>query len=286
MLIYLQTINKIETGNLLANKVYTTGDASISSNLTINGNLDSSKKSPLDIKNSEIRTEFWTLASFHQGIENSGSWLQLSRDGTSNTWQAGMSSDNSYVIRAPDATNVLSVYQNGDTTSGNLDVDKILTFRVTGVSDTPPLNIINESPGGATGISYQSTASGQGCLIAYATAQSAVGWTEGVNWGSSNEFIIKTGSNGLTIESNCDTTISGNLDVGPSQAVTAIKAYVNHAGHQWDVEIKALWNSQGYVNFNTTNADGLLLIATKDVLYLYCGLNIICFLQTSNKCFR
>ena len=98
--------NKIETGNLLANKVSTTGDASISSNLTTNGNLDSSKKSPLDIKNSTIHTKFWTLASFRQGIENSGSWLQFSRDGTSNTWQASMSSDNSYVIRASDATNV------------------------------------------------------------------------------------------------------------------------------------------------------------------------------------
>ena len=33
-----------------------------------------------------------------------------------------MSSDNSYVIRAPDATRVLSVDQNGDTTtSGNLE---------------------------------------------------------------------------------------------------------------------------------------------------------------------
>ena len=125
--------NKIEIGNLLANKVSTTGDASISSNLTINGNLDSSKKFPLDIKSSTIHTEFWTLASFHQGIENSGSWLQFSRDGTSNTWQAGMSSDNSYVIRASDATDSLIVNQNGNTTiSGNLDVG--------GIMDTTKIN--------------------------------------------------------------------------------------------------------------------------------------------------
>ena len=115
--------DKIETGNLLANKVSTTGDASISSNLTINGNLDSSIKLPLDIKNSTIHTEFGALASFHQGIENSGSWLQFSRGGTSNTWQAGMSSDSSYVIRASDATNRLIVNRNGNTTiDGNLDV--------------------------------------------------------------------------------------------------------------------------------------------------------------------
>ena len=72
-----------------------------------------------------------------------------------------------------------------------------------------------------------------------------------------------------------DVSTSGNLDVGPAQAVTSIKAYVNHAGHQGNVEIEARWNSQGYLKFNTTNADGLLLIATKDVLYMYCGLNII-----------
>ena len=101
-------------------------DTSIPSNLTINGDLDSSKKFPLDIKNSTIHTEFWTLASFHQGIANSGSWLQFPRAGTSNTWQAGMSSDSSYVIRATDATNRLIVNQNGDTTiSGSLEVQRL-----------------------------------------------------------------------------------------------------------------------------------------------------------------
>ena len=105
------------------NKVNIYKDTSISPNLTINGDLDSSMKFPLDIKNSTIHTEFWTLAPFHQGVANSGSWLQFARDGTSNTWQAGMSSDNSYVIRAPDATNMLIVNQNGDATiSGSLDV--------------------------------------------------------------------------------------------------------------------------------------------------------------------
>ena len=59
--------------------------------------------------------------------------------------------------------------------------------------------------------------------------------------------------------------------------MTSIRAYVNHAGHQGNVEIEARWKSQGYVNFNTTNADGLLFAATKDVVYLYCGLDIIYF---------
>ena len=88
------------------NKVNIYKDIPISPNLTINGDLDSSKKFPLNIKNTSIYTEFWTLASYHQEMANSGSWLQFSRDGTSNTWQTGMSNDNSYVIRSSDATQV------------------------------------------------------------------------------------------------------------------------------------------------------------------------------------
>ena len=55
----------------------------------------------------------------------------------------------------------------------------------------------------------------------------------------------------------CNVIIDGSSDVVPSQAVTSIKAYVNHAGHQGNVEINSLWNSQGYLNTNTTGADGL-----------------------------
>ena len=65
--------------------------------------------------------------------------------------------------------------------------------------------------------------------------------------------------------------------------MTSIKAYVNHAGHQGNVEIEALWNSQGYIRFNTTNPDGSLLIATKDDLYMYCGLNIIYFYKPTTN---
>ena len=65
--------------------------------------------------------------------------------------------------------------------------------------------------------------------------------------------------------------------------MTSIKAYVNHAGHQGNVEIKALWNSHGYVNLNTTNPDGLLLIATKGDIYLYCGLHIIYFYKPTTN---
>ena len=169
------------------NKVNIYKGTTISSNLTINCNLGSSMKFPLGIKSSTIHTEFWTLAPFHQGIANSGSWLQFSRDGASNIWQTGMPSDSSDVIRAPGATNRVIVHQNGNT------------------------------------------------------------------------------------------TISGNLNVGLGASVTSVKAYVNHAGNQDNVEIEASWGSQGFINFNTDYADGLLLVAVKGDLYVYRGLNLTYF---------
>ena len=84
-------------------------------------------------------------------------------------------------------------------------------------------------------------------------------------------------SAGLWIYDNGNTSTSGNLDVGVGASQTSIKAYVNHAGHRGNVEIEATWNTQGYINFKTTAADGLLFLATKDVLYMYCGINNVYF---------
>ena len=132
--------------------------------------------------------------------------------------KTGIDYDNSYVIRASDATDVITVNQNGNTTmSGNLDVGKVLTLkRVPGVSDTTPLVIINDSPGGATVATYTSTASNQGCVFLHTTAASSTPWMTGVVWGGLNEFVIWNGCNniGLAIKPTGDVSISGNLDVG------------------------------------------------------------------------
>ena len=128
-------------------------------------------------------------------------------------WCFGVATSNQYIISHENSTK-LSIQTNGNTTvSGNLDVGKVLTLkRIPGVSDTNPLSIINESTGGGTGVVYQSTASGQGFNVVYLTAQSSTAWVEGVNYGGANEFIIKYGSNGLTIKPNGDTSINGNLN--------------------------------------------------------------------------
>ena len=53
-----------------------------------------------------------------------------------------------------------------------------------------------------------------------------------------------------------------------TQRLQLRKAYVNHAGNQGNIQIEAGWRSQGFIHFNTDYANGLLLIAVKDDLYM------------------
>ena len=57
------------------------------------------------------------------------------------------------------------------------------------------------------------------------------------------------------------------------QTQTSIKAHVNNGGHTANLESEARWQYESYINFNTTYSHGLLILATKQVLYMYCGLN-------------
>ena len=61
----------------------------------INGCLEASVENPVHVGNSTTHTNYWTLATFHQLIANSGSWIQFSREGITDTWQTGIDSDNS-----------------------------------------------------------------------------------------------------------------------------------------------------------------------------------------------
>ena len=163
---------------------------------------------------------------------------------------------------------------NGDSSSGNLDAQRLTLNKPSNDSETL-LNIINNNQHCEV-IAFESTISGDCCLQNSKTAQSSIVWNTGI-W-NQNQYGIRHGVHGLWIYDNGDTSISGTLNVGPAQATTSIKAYVNHAGHQGNVEIEARWNTHGYINFNTTASDGLLFIATKYVICMYCGLNIICVL--------
>ena len=57
---------------------------------------------------------------------------------------------------------------------------------------------------------------------------------------------VQLSSSGDKVNVYKDTTISGNSDVGVGASRKSIKAYVNHAGHQGNVEIEARWNSRFY----------------------------------------
>ena len=304
----------------------------------------SSEKFPLNIKSSTIHTEFWTLASFREEIENSGSWIQFSRAGTSDTWQAGMSSDNSYVIRASDAANDLTVNQNGDTSIiGNLDVESVTidagsyTMGKIPVGDTTAYESFNGNVNGfnlnpQSQMSFVACATNAGSTVnhiglcclnrasTYSSYTPAISFSAWVHYCGAElnhigaiasqqkqiqgqrhlegdmVFVTKDSTNvlgeafriydGKAASFASKLTINGNLNVGPTQSVTSIKAYVNHAGHQGNVKIEARWRSQGFIHVNTDYSEGLLLFAVKDDLYMLCALNIIYILQTNNTCIR
>ena len=71
------------------------------------------------------------------------------------------------------------------------------------------------------------------------------------------------------------TTIDGHLDVGLGASQTSIKAYVNHAGYQGNIQIEARWRSEGFIHSNTNHQQGYMFLVVKDALYLYCGNNIV-----------
>ena len=79
-----------------------------------------------------------------------------------------------------------------------------------------------------------------------------MGWSEGVNWGGSNELVIKTGSNGLTIKPTGDTSISGNLEVGKDDVMhnTTIEPYIQiHNNYQGSTGYVRIYQSRDYARF-------------------------------------
>ena len=250
---------KTDTDNLLADKLINIGGIDLPGMLDIgtSGYTNSRIRCNAEVNGYTGYAELKAASSYDL-------FLNLSTTRTDGGWMYFKINNDDY-IQLPGSDNNVNIYK--DTAiSGNLDVGKVLTLkRIPGVSDTQPLNIINESPGGATGISYQPTASGQCFLINYTTAQSAAGWAESVNWGSSNEFIIKSGSKGLTIKPTGDTTISGKLDVGPSQAQSRITTYFNHAGSTGHMMMEGRYRDQGYLHFETNYQYGEMLLTVRNI---------------------
>jgi hypothetical protein len=113
-----------------------------------------------------------------------------------------------------DKTETDNLFTNLNTISGDLNVGGTVNLVRTPSKDLIALSIINSSSSGATGAVYQSTASGQGFVINYLTAQSATPWITGVNWGGANDFIIHSNNLGLTLKSDGDALLTGDLTIG------------------------------------------------------------------------
>ena len=167
--------NKIETGSLLANKVSTTGDASISGNLNVTG--------------------------------------RILIDGSH-----------------------LNVQPKSSTSSETLVLDQSMSSEFG--SDSHGINVYGRQ-GGNSHLKFYNSRSG----------------------------------------SVCNVLIDGSLDVGPSQAQSSIKAYVNHIGKTGYVEMEARWPSQGVIHFKTNHTAGELFFAVKDSLrdkiHMHVGNDII-----------
>ena len=131
--------------------------------------------------------------------------------------------------------------------------------------------------------SLESTIAGDGCLMQWMTPASSSYWWSGVWCTNTYEFKIRFNYKGLPIKPTGDTTISGNLDVGPAQATTSIKAYVNHAGYQGNIQIEPRWRSQGFIHFNTNYPEVLSLFAVKEVLYMYVGIEVVYFYKPTTN---
>ena len=204
-------------------------------------------------------------------------FLNLSTTRTDGGWMYFKINNDDY-MQLSGSDNKVNMYK--DTTiSGHLDAQRLTLNKPSNDSETP-LKLTNNNPNWEV-MALESTIAGDGCLQHFRTAQSPIVWNTGV-W-NQNQYGIRHGVHGFWIYDNGNTPISGNLDVGPGQANTSIQTYVNYGGHAGNVEIEARWQYEAYVHFNTTCVHGLLVFATKQVKYMFCGLDQMYFYKPTTN---
>ena len=262
---------KTETDTLLADKVINIGDISLPGMLDIgtSGYTNARIRRNAELNGCTGYAELRAAPSYDK-------YVDLSTTGTDGGWMYFKINNDDYIqLSGSDSKgNIYKV----TTINGTLGVQGL---SVTNTS-ARPIETNNTMHNGPYLVATSQNYNNNVLLFALRCRPLNQLWCFGVT--TSNQYIIShENSTKLSIQSNGNTTIRGNLDVGPSQSVTSVKAYVNHARHQGNVGIEARWNSQGFIHFNTTSPEGLLLIATKDDLYLYCGLNIIYFYKPTTN---
>ena len=243
--------NKTDTYNLLANKVSSIGDIELPGMLDIgtSGYTNSRIRCNAELDGYTGYAELWAASSY-------GMFLNPSTTRTDGGRMYFRINNDDY-IQLSGSDNKANIYKY-TTTSGNLNAS-VRILKDGSHSNVQP----KSSTSSETLVLDQSMSSEFGsdshCKNVY-----------GRQGGNSHLKLYNSNSGSV-----CNILTDEISDVGTTQAQTPIKAYVNHAGHQGNVEIEAMWNTQGYINFNTAASDGLLLIATKDVLCMYCGINSV-----------
>ena len=193
----------------LANKVPTTGDATISGTLTVQRlSITNTSARPIEINNTMHNGPY--LVAISQNHSSNDLLFALRCLPLNQLWCFGVATSNQYIISHENSTK-LSIQPNGNATiSGNLDVSKVSNLqRHPTESDTIPLVITTTSSSGA-GFMGKCVPTVKVCLFNCITNASSSSWWQGVVSGL-NEFVIKTGSKGLTIKSNGSAVLSGSL---------------------------------------------------------------------------
>ena len=135
------------------------------------------------------------------------------------------------------------IYGNGDTAiSGNLNAQRLYITN----STARPIEINNTMHSGPYLAAISQSYSKHDVVFALRCLPLNQLWCFSVS--ISNQYTTSHGnSTELSIQPNGNTTISGNLDVGTTQAQTSITTYVNHIGKTGYVEMEARWASQGFI---------------------------------------
>ena len=194
----------IKTGTyiLLADKLINIGDIELPGMLDIgtSGYTNSRIRCDAEVSGYTGYAEMGAANSY-------GMFLNLSTTRTDGGWMYFKIKNDSY-MRLSGGDSKVNIYK--DTISSTLDVSKVLNLqRHPTESDTRPLAITNTSSSGS-GFIWKFVSTVKGCLFEYLTSASSTSWWQGVVRGS-NEVVIKTGSNGLTIKPNGSAVLSGSL---------------------------------------------------------------------------
>ena len=135
------------------------------------------------------------------------------------------------------------------TNIGDIDLPGMLDIGTSGYTNSRIR--CNAIVGGYSGYAELKAASSYGMFLNLSTTRTDGGW---MYFKINNDDYMQLSGSDNKVNICKDTTISGNLDVGITQAQTSIKACVNHAGYQGNIQIEARWGSEGFIHFNTNNS--------------------------------